>query len=400
MKPYQKQLVCLMWFVNLCLILTLAYVARTWLLASVLTEEPSAESRTVDSMRTAAGGQTLPAVDDVNTTLIMERNIFAENPEGDREALAFGTQGERAGNGSHRVGSQLGIRLLGTVAGDQTVSFAILEDSQTGLQDIYRIGDAVGEARLEEILPNRVVVTFEGERCTLAVAVAGGYASAHRAVARVVEPLAPVVGQGVGQHSPLAMSPLDDALNATSTDHSRARHLGQRKQDVAIVGDRLGLASLQTTAVPTSSAVGRSRLWDHGTKWWGASASSLTRGDTGSDLWFAGDRRQPGGAWSLFGESLYGGHGHLVAPFPRPDRSDAGWASGNTFPLLVSPFTDMKLDWTSRQWEQMLRTDSDDFLDLSENDFKRQRQLGTQETPDFFRSDPRPGTVSVRYRFE
>ena len=171
MKRYQKQSVRMMWLVNLGLILALVYVAKT-LVTPHPTEEPSVGSKTGFSTDRGVKEKALPALHDVNNTLILERNIFGEGPQGNQKVL------KTPAGSKHKISqlalAQLGIKLLGTVAGDQAVSFAVLEDSKTGQQDIYRIGDTIQEARLEEILPNRVVVVFQGEHCTLDVALTDG----------------------------------------------------------------------------------------------------------------------------------------------------------------------------------------------------------------------------------
>lgn len=65
------------------------------------------------------------------------------------------------------------FRLLGTVASDAATSYAVLEAAETKAQDIYRVGQAIGDARLERIEQNRVVVLRNGSRKTLELVLTG-----------------------------------------------------------------------------------------------------------------------------------------------------------------------------------------------------------------------------------
>ena len=54
--------------------------------------------------------------------------------------------------------TSLKIRLLGTVAGDQNNSVAIIEETNKRSQGIYRVGDSVQEALIKNILRGKVVL--------------------------------------------------------------------------------------------------------------------------------------------------------------------------------------------------------------------------------------------------
>ena len=62
------------------------------------------------------------------------------------------------------VSHELGIALIGTVAGSPAVARAIIKDLQSGTLDLYRPGQVVGGARIEAIETETVILIHDGER--------------------------------------------------------------------------------------------------------------------------------------------------------------------------------------------------------------------------------------------
>jgi general secretion pathway protein C len=62
--------------------------------------------------------------------------------------------------------------LLGTVAGDQEIARAVIEDTATKIQDLYKIGDSIQAARIERIERSRVVLLREGREEVLEMSMA------------------------------------------------------------------------------------------------------------------------------------------------------------------------------------------------------------------------------------
>jgi len=239
-----------MWLVNIGLLCAFGYVVRTFLVSDQ-TEEPSTGQDILHSANGSAG--TTHAQSDVNSTLILERNIFGKGlPVND------GIQ-KTPVDDEHRVAqsalAQLGIKLLGTVSGDQTVSFAVLEDAKTDKQDIYRVGDNIQEARLEKILPNRVVVIFQGERFTLDVVPTESRAISGNptAVARVAKPPVPVPVQGNIKDVLMATSPSECLINTIASTNSVQR-LGQGLQGLTLEPNQEGPGGLKVSGVSKSLA--------------------------------------------------------------------------------------------------------------------------------------------------
>ncbi len=73
--------------------------------------------------------------------------------------------------------TQLQLRLLGTVAGGPAFARAIIEETASKSQNLYRIDDVVQGARIVEIQRNRVVLLVGGRQETLELAVSSLQAS-------------------------------------------------------------------------------------------------------------------------------------------------------------------------------------------------------------------------------
>jgi len=62
---------------------------------------------------------------------------------------------------------QLGLKLIGAIAGGPTASRAIIEDTKTKTAGPYRIGSTVGSATIKSIEPDRVVLVHAGREFVL-----------------------------------------------------------------------------------------------------------------------------------------------------------------------------------------------------------------------------------------
>ncbi len=65
------------------------------------------------------------------------------------------------------VEEELGLKLIGTVAGDFVTSRAVIQNKATGVALPYKVGDMVGAATVESIESDRVVVRVAGRRKVL-----------------------------------------------------------------------------------------------------------------------------------------------------------------------------------------------------------------------------------------
>jgi type II secretion system protein C len=62
---------------------------------------------------------------------------------------------------------QLGLSLSGTIAGSRSVARAIIKDLKTNMFGLYKIGDTVGRATIEQIEKNSVILIHDSQRKVL-----------------------------------------------------------------------------------------------------------------------------------------------------------------------------------------------------------------------------------------
>ena len=92
----------------------------------------------------------------------------------------FGTSSQATGSGEwsltadsfhydRSVSEELGLALFGTVSGSPLVARAIIKDLKTGVFDSYKIGQVVGNARIEAIEPDAAILLHDGEAKILSI---------------------------------------------------------------------------------------------------------------------------------------------------------------------------------------------------------------------------------------
>jgi type II secretion system protein C len=162
------QLNRLLWGLNLAL-LAVVLVAVVVSLAPERSGQPAVVP--ASPAVTAKGPELIEqkVAEQVDPRLILDRDIFgighgaATGGPAKPEAVAL----ERP---KVEIKRELPLRLLGTVVDEKGASYAIVENLATKAQDIYRVGDAVGEVRIDSIEQNKIVVMNVGVRETLSIA--------------------------------------------------------------------------------------------------------------------------------------------------------------------------------------------------------------------------------------
>ena len=97
---------------------------------------------------------------------IIERNLF----------------NSKKGTGQHAASldietlepTDLKLKLLGTVSGDNKEAYAVIEDTAERRQDLYRIGDSIQNATLKMILREKVILRVNGKDEILNIEEASG----------------------------------------------------------------------------------------------------------------------------------------------------------------------------------------------------------------------------------
>lgn len=104
-----------------------------------------------------------------NHRIIVERNIFGysglspikENPQREKLEAPFGV-------------IVVQLRLLATVAGDDQVACAVIENLKSKVQSIYKTGDIIEGARIERIDRNKIVLLYEEQSEVLNLCISRG----------------------------------------------------------------------------------------------------------------------------------------------------------------------------------------------------------------------------------
>jgi len=101
--------------------------------------------------------------------IIVARNIFSKHRTAASKSSSSSPSepsatAETGAQTQTQARQPLPFRLLGTVASEERDSYAVLEATETKVQDIYRVGQTIGDARIDRIEQNRVVVLRDGRR--------------------------------------------------------------------------------------------------------------------------------------------------------------------------------------------------------------------------------------------
>lgn len=118
----------------------------------------------------------------------------------------------------------LPLRLLGTVVDDGGSAYAIIENTSLKSQDVYRVGDAIGAARVSRIEQNRVVLLNGGVAQTLDLIVSGTPGTPGTAVAQAPATTPAPVTPGANSGAFLRVA--SDAERQVNT-HASAKEMSQ-----------------------------------------------------------------------------------------------------------------------------------------------------------------------------
>lgn len=114
--------------------------------------------------------------------IIIARNLFGVSPQS-----ASGANGA-AGVGGPSASARLGLVLMGTIDDPLGASRAIFLDRKSGRQQLYRLGDKVRGASLEEIGRGKATLVAGGRREVFDLSEAAAYRAASTSGANTTEP--------------------------------------------------------------------------------------------------------------------------------------------------------------------------------------------------------------------
>lgn len=167
----EKQVIKVFWLVKASLIMALVYAGFRLMTGRlhIGAFDPavvSGDERTTETQPTASRRQS-----PCDYAAIIESNLFIDPEE---------AGGPSANSGSSELldampsAEQLGLRLVGAIAGGPAISRANIQDTKTNTTGVYRIGDTVASARVEAIQQDAVVLRHEGRQLILRLSAPAG----------------------------------------------------------------------------------------------------------------------------------------------------------------------------------------------------------------------------------
>ncbi|MEN6575284.1 MAG: hypothetical protein ABFD90_02990 [Phycisphaerales bacterium] len=218
----------LLWGVNLVLLGVAAFAAMRLLAPEKTPHETTAVSAggEVNASRAMREGV---SAGDVDPKLILERDVFGAGGNSMAEKLAA-MQSDPSARSRSEQGQGLPFRLVGTIVDEKGPSFALLENASTKAQDLYRVGDRIGDSRIDRIEQNNVFVSTLGVRQVLTLVLGPLESKAGMAVA--VEPPAPAQLGGQNGEMLRVVSNTERQINTRASSSSAdqaAKLLGKMK---------------------------------------------------------------------------------------------------------------------------------------------------------------------------
>jgi len=145
-------------FIKVVLLAVLIWVVVGFISGEDTEQQPAAVSRVIAPKPEIV----LPAREPtpIDPEMLLERDLF-RLVQFDEINAEQTQDGQDVLSSSPPAGKQLQLKLLGTIAGNEEVARAVIEDLETNLQGLYATGDSIQGARIERIERNRIVLLGE-----------------------------------------------------------------------------------------------------------------------------------------------------------------------------------------------------------------------------------------------
>jgi type II secretion system protein C len=175
-----------MWIANIVLLLILGYIIFDFIFGNDRGQSAIIYTNPKDNTTEINPNKNTKLT--VNHKAILDRNIFGSS---DLNSIEKIPDKENIATQTSVLKAQL--RLLATIAGDEEVACAVIENVTTKIQDLYKTGDAIEGTYIERIERNRIVLFNGKEREVLSLHVADGVSTplAQSTEAEVVSIISP-----------------------------------------------------------------------------------------------------------------------------------------------------------------------------------------------------------------
>ncbi len=148
----------------------ISVLAYTVVNTAMISQRPDA----IFTPRSAVGVEGLTPLIPITSTIdatedysvIVDRNIFGTS---DLPVQASIAENVATGGPIQAAKADLGLKLIGIIAGDPALSRAIIKDIFTNVVGFYKTNDTIGPVSITEIETNRVLLDQEGERKILRI---------------------------------------------------------------------------------------------------------------------------------------------------------------------------------------------------------------------------------------
>jgi type II secretion system protein C len=149
-------------FIKLAMLLILVYaVVKTVTISQNVNEALMPKSAAGNENTAVIEPESPPDASVHDYSVIVEKDIFGSSASSEANKLL---QVDNTAGTTSSGEEELGIALLGTVAGSPEISRAIVKDLKTNVLNIYKTGDSIVSASLESIEKDGIVLLHEGQR--------------------------------------------------------------------------------------------------------------------------------------------------------------------------------------------------------------------------------------------
>jgi len=183
-----------LWGVNLLLLVVAAVVAMHLLGFGQASREAAPVPAAGEAKEPSLVDEETPC-EGIDPKLILARDMFGVEQRAVDAKLAA-MQSNSLPHGKSELRQELSLRLVGTVVDERGPSYALLEDAATKTQELYRIGDTIGDSRLDRIEQNTVFLSRLGVQQVLTMVLGPVESKTGTAVAAVPAVSHPFTGGG------------------------------------------------------------------------------------------------------------------------------------------------------------------------------------------------------------
>lgn len=149
---------------KLALVIVLGYLIVTAVMTTTKSTEVFMPGSVSADNLSGIENPMLPEMSPGSYSDIVEQNIFSGAA---RSSGLDSLIGGKTSKALKSAGEELGLALVGVVAGSPIVSKAIIKNLSTNVQKTYKTGDKVATAKIESIEDNKIVLVRNGEQMVL-----------------------------------------------------------------------------------------------------------------------------------------------------------------------------------------------------------------------------------------